>query len=62
MSTHVLSLMYLRFDANQLVLNVEKPNTEKCKTTGLLHFTSTKYSFEKICINDVTNKISWYIN
>jgi len=38
MSTHAPSLTYPRFDANQLVLNMEKPNTEKCKTTSLLYY------------------------
>jgi hypothetical protein len=38
MSTHVPSLTYPRFNANQLVLSVEKPNTVKCKTTSLPHY------------------------
>jgi len=38
MSTHAPSLMYPWFDANQLVLSMEKLNTEKSKTTSLLHY------------------------
>ena len=38
MSTHVPSFMYPWFEANQLVLSVEKPNTVKCKTTSLPHY------------------------
>lgn len=35
MSTHVPSLTYPWFEADQLVLSVEKPNTVKFKTTNL---------------------------
>jgi hypothetical protein len=38
MSNCVLSLMCLWFDANQLVLNAEKPNTIKFKTDNLPHY------------------------
>jgi hypothetical protein len=60
MSTHVPSLMYPRFDADQLVLSVEKPNIVKYKTTSLPHYPPNNGL--KKYINYVTNKISWYIN
>ena len=61
MSTYVPSLTHPRFDANQLVLSVQKPNTVKCKKTSLLHY-PPNIGLKKKYIHDVTNKISHYIN